>query len=145
MAKKNERYILSLCDEVLGEQSLREHTFDWLLGDVSTKTGLQRRLPVDAYWPMLNLVVEFHEKQHTEPVTHFDKPDRITVSGVHRGIQRRLYDDRRRELIPKHGLDLVIIVISDFAVKGGSIVQDYDADLLVVAAKLSGYVGYQDK
>jgi len=34
--------------------------------------------------------VEYRELQHDHFVTHFDKPDRLTVSGVHRGVQRAL-------------------------------------------------------
>jgi len=69
-------------------------------------------------------------------VEHFGKPDVLTVSGVHRGIQRRIYDDRRRELIPAHGLSLVIIPLSDFTVRGGSIVKRREAGLNTVSRAL---------
>ena len=69
--------------------------------------GLQRKLPVDAYYPSLNLVIEYREEQHTKPVAHFDNPHIKTVSGVHRGEQRKLYDQRRRDILPKHGLRLL--------------------------------------
>ncbi len=140
MALENEQYVLSLCDEALGAVGRRQHTFDWLLGDESPKTGRKRPLPVDAFWPSLALVVEFHEKQHTEAVAHFDKPDKLTVSGVHRGIQRRIYDDRRRELVPAHGLSLIIIPMSDFRVKGRFIVHDHDDDLAVVTRALVDFI-----
>ncbi|MCR2813044.1 hypothetical protein [Microbacterium sp. zg.Y1084] len=140
MGKKNEAYVLRLCDEVLGSPGRREHTFDWLRGDPSPKTGNRKPLPVDAYWPRLKLVVEFHEKQHSEAVKHFDKPDVMTVSGVHRGEQRRIYDDRRRELIPAHGLSLVILPMSDFSVRGGLIVPDHAANLEVVRKALAAFV-----
>lgn len=104
----DEHYVLDLCDEVLGERGSRGHRFDWLLGDAG-KTGRQVRLPVDAYWPGNRLVVEYRERQHDEPTAFFDKPDRLTISGVHRGEQRALYDARRDELIPAHGLRLIII------------------------------------
>jgi hypothetical protein len=106
-AASDEAYVIELCDELLGEAAHRQHRFPWLRGD----TG--RTLPVDAYYPDAGLVVEYRERQHDEPVRHFDKPDRLTVSGVHRGEQRRLYDARRDELIPAHGLRLVIIRPSD--------------------------------
>jgi hypothetical protein len=44
---------------------------------------------------------------------HFDKPDVLTVSGVHRGIQRRIYDKRRAVEIPAHGLRLIVVKPSD--------------------------------
>lgn len=130
----DEFYVLDLCDELIGEPGSRQHMFDWLLGDPSPKTGKSRRLPVDAYWPNINLVVEYRERQHYEEVGHFDKPDRLTVSGVHRGIQRRLYDERREHEIPSHGLRLVIIKASDLhASPNGRLKRNVDADRATIA------------
>jgi hypothetical protein len=93
---------------MLGEQALRQYCFDWLLGDAN-EHGQRRHLPVDAYYPSRKLVVEYHERQHAEAVEFFDKPDRLTVSGVARSEQRRLYDQRRKDEIPRHGITLEII------------------------------------
>lgn len=38
----------------------------------------------------------------------------MTVSGVHRGEQRKIYDERRREILPKHKINLVEISFTDF-------------------------------
>lgn len=103
--------MIGLCNEVLGEQAATQHRFAWLLGDPSTN-GRRATLPVDGYWPAHQLVVEYRERQHDQPVAHFDKPDKpdkLTVSGVHRGDQRALYDARRDTDIPAHGLRLVVI------------------------------------
>lgn len=111
-AASDEEYVLDLCDEVLNERGLRQHRFEWLVGDPGTN-GRAVELPVDGFWPDANLVVEYRERQHDHPVPHFDKPDRLTVSGVHRGTQRALYDARRDEQIPAHGIRLVIIKPGD--------------------------------
>ena len=105
-AKSDEAYILDLCDEILKEKSLRQHRFDFLRGDTGTK------LPVDAYYPNLNLVIEYREKQHTEAVGFWDK--KATASGISRGEQRRKYDERRRIEIPANGLRLLEINYSVF-------------------------------
>ena len=105
---KDEHYVIDLCDEVLKQKAIRQHKFDFLVGDTGTK------LPVDAYYKSFNLVIEYREKQHTEAVKHFDKPDVLTVSGVHRGEQRKLYDARRKEILPKNEIKLVEISYSDF-------------------------------
>ena len=110
---KDEHYVLDICDKVLKQVSSRQHKFDFLLGDTNSN-GIAVRLPVDAYYENLYLVIEYRERQHTESVTFFDKPNRITVSGVHRGEQRKIYDDRRRKLIPKNGLTLIEISYTDF-------------------------------
>lgn len=55
------------------------------------------------------LIVEVNEDQHRTPVAHFDKPDRLTVSGVHRGHQRRLYDLRKVEAARAAGYTVVVV------------------------------------
>lgn len=137
-ADSDEHYVLALCDEVLGEVGLRQHRFAWLVGDPSPKTGRAVALPVDGYWPDSNLVVEFYERQHSEAVPFFDKPDRLTVSGVPRGEQRALYDERRRQLIPQHGIQLVIVTLDAFESRRGTIVRSPDRDRAAVAAILTG-------
>jgi hypothetical protein len=104
----DELYVIELCDQVLQERSLRQHRFDWLRGDPNPR-GQSTRLPVDAYYPIRRLVIEYRERQHTENSRFFDKTDRLTVSGVHRGEQRRIYDRRRETEIPAHGIRLVVI------------------------------------
>ena len=48
----DEYYVIELCNEVLGLKASQQHRFDFLVGDSGTK------LPVDAYYEDLNLVVE---------------------------------------------------------------------------------------
>ena len=77
------------------------------------------------------------ESQHYVPTPHFDKPDVMTVSGVHRGLQRRLYDERKAELIPQHGLTLIALPITAFEVRGKKIKRNTERDLEVVRSVLS--------
>ena len=139
MGRENsdEAYVLALCDSVLDEIGMRQYRFDWLRGDPN-QTGRQVRLPVDGYWPRANVVVEYREAQHFWPVPHFDKPERLTVSGVHRGIQRALYDARREYLIPQHGIRLVIITLLHLASDSrGRLRRNRDEDLLAVKRLLN--------
>jgi hypothetical protein len=138
----DEHYVLDLCDEILGLKASRQHTFEWLLGDPSPTSGRRRMLPVDGFYERLGLVIEFAERQHTEPVKLFDaKP---TISGMPRGEQRRVYDERRRELIPDHGLQLVQITASDFVVRRHKILRDHENDIAVVHQALNHIVGVRD-
>ena len=107
----DEAWIIDICDEVLGKTASRQHRFPFLLGDPGP-TGRRASLPVDAYYPDLRLVIEYHERQHTQRVALFD--DRTTVSGIPRGEQRRRYDDYRRTLLPKHGYELLIFDYAEF-------------------------------
>ncbi|MFF4363771.1 hypothetical protein [Streptomyces sp. NPDC001604] len=125
----DEAYVVGLCDQILGETALTQHKFDWLLGDPGT-SGRRANLPVDAYWPGHRLVVEYRELQHDQPMPHFDKPDKLTVSGVHRGEQRALYDARRDTEIPAHGLRLIAIRPADLDADGrGRLRRNQEADL----------------
>lgn len=134
-AASDEYYVLDLCDEVLGVACERQARFDWLRGDPSAARPLGTKLPVDGYWPTLKLVVEFQEEQHSKLAPFFDS--RQTVSGVGRGEQRRIYDERKRQLIPVHGLKLVVIEKSAFTVRRKRIVRDHQPDLAIVAAHLA--------
>ena len=134
-ADSDEYYVLTLCDEILGVPGVRQARFDWLRGDPSPARSRGTKLPVDGYWPDLRLVVEFQEEQHSAPSPFFDR--RQTVSGVGRGEQRRRYDERKRMLIPEHGLRLVVIEKSEFVLRSRKIDRDYARDLQVVRQHLT--------
>jgi len=112
--QSDEAYVISLCDQVLGQTAERQKRFPFLIGDPGP-SGRCAKLPVDAYYPSLALVVEYREEQHSGPVAHFDKPWKLTVSGVHRGEQRKIYDERRRQVLPANGIRLVEIECSALA------------------------------
>jgi hypothetical protein len=134
--ESDEAYVVDLCDVILGEPALRQHLFDWLLSDPG-RNDKRRRLQVDAYYPGHRLVIEYQERQHDEPIPHFDKPGKLTVSGVHRGIQRRIYDERRVSEIPAHGLRLVIVKPADLAAnQRGRLQRHRDNDLPALRALL---------
>ncbi|WP_215732054.1 hypothetical protein [Mesorhizobium loti] len=110
----DEAYVLAICDEVFGEISEKQKRFEFLRGDPG-KNGARRKLPIDAYYSGLSIAIEYREQQHAKAVAHFDKPNRLTISGVHRGEQRRLYDLRRRDVLPANGIRLIEIDCTDLA------------------------------
>jgi hypothetical protein len=90
-------------------------------------------LPVDVYYPSLNLVIEYRERQHIEAVEFFDKPNKMTVSGVPRSQQREVYDQRRRDILPKHNIALVEVLFNDLAHDGrGRLLRNREADKAVI-------------
>lgn len=109
VARENsdESYILNLCDEILQEKSVRQHTFRFLTGDLHSDGKSRTKLPLDAYYPKLNLVIEFFEKQLGTKGSAHDNSERETISGVNRAEQRRLYDERKRNVLADKGIDLV--------------------------------------
>ncbi|OYT16213.1 MAG: hypothetical protein B7C24_09005 [Bacteroidetes bacterium 4572_77] len=139
-ANSDETYVIDLCDMVLEKKANRQKRFDFLLGDLHKDKKTRTKLPVDAYYESLNLVVEYMEKQHTEEVKHFDKPDKTTVSGVSRGEQRRIYDERRKELIPKNGIDLIIIDYSQLSHNSSKqLLRDKENDIAIIKTILKKY------
>jgi hypothetical protein len=115
--ESDEACVIGLCDRVLGRTALRQHRFDYLLGD-QNRHGTCRKLPVDAFYLSLALVIEYRERQHSEAVPFMDQ--RTTINGFSRGEQRRRYDERRRVAFSKHGINLVELDFSMFDYDKGS-------------------------
>jgi hypothetical protein len=136
----DEHYILDLCDKVLGVKGCRQHHFDFLRGDIGPQGGTGRRLPVDAYYQSLKLVIEYRERQHSEKVPHFDK--RPTISGMTRGEQRKKYDAMRETVLRENHIELVKLDYSDFVHDGRKRLQrdDIAADEAVLREKLARFI-----
>ncbi|MET8411352.1 hypothetical protein ABZV34_25165 [Streptomyces sp. NPDC005195] len=107
----DETYVTDLYDVVVGEHGLRQHRFEWLLGDAGS-AGWQARLSIAGYWPGRRLAVKYRETQHDKATPFFDTLRRLTVSGVEQG-QRTLYAARRDVEIPAHGLRPLVIRPAD--------------------------------
>lgn len=133
--ESDEKYILDLVAEILAEPDYRwQHRFPTLLGDPGTD-GRRRPLPVDGYFPRHRLIVEYWEKQHSSPVAIMDEG--MTVSGVSRGHQRRLYDQRRQQWADNNDHRLVILDHRGFVTdKQGRLRRDPPRDRQIVADAL---------
>jgi hypothetical protein len=62
---------------------------------------------------------------------------RQTVSGCSRGEQRRRYDERRRIILPQHGIRLVELDYSMFECRGRKRLRRVAADEMVVMSRLA--------
>jgi diadenosine tetraphosphate (Ap4A) HIT family hydrolase len=133
--ESDEKYILDLVAEVLAEPDYRwQHRFPTLLGDPG-QDGQRRPLPVDGYFPRHRLIVEYWEKQHSAPVPLMDEG--LTISGVSRGDQRRIYDRRRQAWAAANGLRLVILDYRGFETdQRGRLLRQPEHDRCIVAKAL---------
>jgi diadenosine tetraphosphate (Ap4A) HIT family hydrolase len=133
--ESDEKYVLDLVAEVLAEPDYRwQHCFPTLLGDPG-QDGRQRPLPVDGYFPRHRLIVEYWEQQHSAAVPIMDEG--VTVSGVSRGHQRRLYDQRRHLWARAQGLRFVVLDYRGFVTdKRGKLLRDPVRDRQIVADAL---------
>lgn len=116
MPRKEERYCAKLVSEALGGVDYKEnYRFDFLRGDPTPARPQGATLPVDAYYPSYNMVLEFREGQHYGD--RFDFRDgRITATGETRKEQRKRYDLRREQVLPVNGIRLLIIY--DYQITG---------------------------
>ena len=94
---------------------------------------------MDAYYPDLKLVIEYRERQHTEEVRFFNR--RPTVSGVNRGEQRKIYDQRRRDELPAHGITLLEIGYEDFEHdRAKRLLRNVEKGCVILKKKLERYL-----
>jgi hypothetical protein len=136
----DEQYVIDTCDEILIFNARRQYRFDFLIGLPSLKTNRRAKLPVDAFYPEINLVVEYRERQHTEPVAFWDtKP---TACGLQRGEQRKQYDELRRVVLKDRGYHLVEIDFFDLAHDARKrLIRDIARDKVAIRAKLAKFLG----
>jgi hypothetical protein len=136
MPKRDESYVIDLCDRVLSLKAKRQHRFDFLRGTSGS------RLPVDAYYEISvdrKLVIEYREMQHSEAVAFFDK--RLTCSGCNRAEQRKRYDELRRKVLPQHGIRLIELDYSSFQhTTQKRLKMDATKDEAVIREKLSEFL-----
>jgi hypothetical protein len=133
----DEKYVLDLIADILNEEYEWQKRFSSLLGDPG-KAGYRAKLPVDAYFPKSNLIVEYREKQHSQPVKIMDS--RMTVSGVNRGKQRRIYDLRKEEWAANNNIHFLVVEYYDLAhKKNGRLIRSTDEDKKVIKKLLEKY------
>jgi len=125
MPRAQERYCARLVRDALGCAGyIENYRFNFLRGDKTLKRPKGVTLPVDAYYPDANLVLEFREGQHYGDRFSF-RDGRITATGQTRKEQRLRYDKRREAVLPARGVRLLIIY--DYQLVG-----DYQQDLSLI-------------
>ena len=138
MPRQQERYCAKLVSEALGDVSHVENCrFDFLRGNPTPKLPKGAKLPVDAYYPSHNLVLEFREGQHYGDRFAF-RDGRITATGESRKEQRARYDKKREEVLPANGIKL--LVIYDY-----QITSNYQTDLIIIKEALEELLGGGNK
>ncbi len=121
----DENYVINLCDTIFNEKGIRQHTFEFLVGDLN-KNGKKKKLPVDAYYPNLFLVIEYME------VYHF----------ISDGTKRNNYDERRRIILRENRIKLLEIEFSDFTYDSKyRIIRREEKDLETVNKLLTNILG----
>jgi len=135
--ESDETYVIDLCDTVLGEKAERQKRFDFLLGDLHKDGKTRTQLPVNAYYESLNLVVEYLVMYAPGSADVNEQ----TINGISRGEQRKIYDQRRAEELPKNGITLITIAYSNFSCDStNKIVRNIMSDLEMIKSKLKAFL-----
>ena len=131
--QSDEKYVIDLCDSVLELKAERQKRFDFLLGDFHKDGVTRTKLPVNAYYEELKLVIEYKESQQVGSIENEDGVEFKTVSGLSRIEQRKIYDQRRATGLPKHGMKLIEIPYSVFDCDSNhKIIRNAESDLLKI-------------
>lgn len=129
MPRRQERYCAKLVSDALGGIEYEEnYRFDFLRGNPTSKRSKGVTLPVDAYYPTFEVVLEFREGQHYDDRFAF-RDSRITATGETRKEQRQKYDEKREDVLPANGIKL--LVIYDY-----QLTDDYENDLKFIKEAL---------
>lgn len=124
----DEYYLVNLCDELLKEKASRKHTFDTLVGRLHKRGKGRTKLPLDAYYEDLKLVIEFFRKAVTEETDE-------------RAAQRQFYDQRKKEAVKKKDITLIEINYALFECdEHDKLVRNKEKDSKVLKGLLKGFV-----
>ncbi len=138
---RDEDYVIDLCNEILGEVARKRHRFDFLRGD-SRNGDPGIKLPIDGYYENLKLAIEYKEWQHMESLAYSGTRGKLTVSGVTRDEQRRIYDRRKREILSKYGIRLVEVSYDDLKYdRSKRLYRSREEDLPVLEEILKDVIG----
>lgn len=132
-------YILNLCDLILEEKASRQHTFPFILGDFHKDKISRTKLPLDAYYQNLNLVIEYREKPADEDQSKVLEVK--TVSGVSRSEQRKIYNQRKKEGLLRKNINLVEVNYYAFEYNSEAlIIRNEEKDVEILRDILKDYI-----
>jgi len=103
----DEFYLVNLCDDLLEQKASRKHTFNTLVGDQHKRGKGRTKLPLDAYYEDLKLVIEFSVKN--DIAEELDEKEQARI------LQIKRYKELKKKAIVKKDLRLIEINYTSFA------------------------------
>lgn len=129
----DEYYLVNLCDEILGKEASRKHTFESIVGNLHKRGKGRTKLPVDAYYEDLKLVIEFRQVRESQEELSEQEKARLE--------QIAYYDDLKKKGVLKKELRLISIQHTQFDLNdSGVLIRDKEKDLSVVKNILKEYL-----
>jgi len=141
MENSDKQYVLDLCDRTTRETGLKNHTFDWLVGDMHRNGRTRSKLPCDSYYSKFKLVVDYIERPLIERVSEEEIASDQEDNRSERDKKRALYVERKRERLPSKGYTYFTLPHDLFdADENGRIIRDRDKDVKRVASVLGDFL-----
>lgn len=133
ITNSDEYYLVALCDNLLGQQASRKHTFDSLVGNLHKRGKGRTKLPVDAYYEDLKLVVEFYKT--TEDLANLDEEEQARISQI------KYYDDLKKKAVLKKELSFVTINYTSFKTdQNHKLIRDTTSDKQILTKALAAFI-----
>jgi hypothetical protein len=130
----DEFYLVNICDELLEQKASRKHTFDTLVGNLHKKGKGRTKLPLDAYYKDLKLVIEFFEKEKDESTLDETAKARIA--------QIKYYDQIKKKSILKKEMRLMPIKYASFECdEDGKLIRNIENDTMILKGMLKDFIG----
>ncbi len=129
----DEYYLLNLCDELLKQKASRKHTFDTLVGNLHKRGKGRTKLPLDAYYEDLKMVIEFFKASK--------ETDGLDEKEQERIAQIKYYDELKKKAVLKKNLRLVKINYALFDCdESNKLIRNTENDTLVLQRVLKDFL-----
>ncbi len=129
----DEFYLVNLCDELLRQKASRKHTFDTLVGNLHKRGKGRTKIPLDAYYEDLKLVIEFSRKNKV--VDALDEKEQARI------VQIKRYSQLKKKAIQKKSLELIEIDYASFECDAtNKLIRNTEQDTLVLRGLLKDFL-----
>ncbi|MBC8756772.1 hypothetical protein H2O64_19010 [Kordia sp. YSTF-M3] len=129
----DENYLINLCDELLDKKASRKHTFDTLVGNLHKRGKGRTKLPLDAYYKDLKLVIEFFKQ--TTAVSELDEKEQARIAQI------KYYDELKKEAVLNKSMRYMKINHAQFECdEANKLIRNTENDTLVLKEILKDFL-----
>lgn len=129
----DENYLLDLCDELLDKKASRKHTFDTLVGNLHKRGKGRTKLPLDAYYQDLKLVIEFFQTE--KDFEELDEKEQARITQI------KYYDKLKKEAVLNKKFRYMKINYAQFECnEDGKLIRNTENDIIVLKEILKDFL-----
>ncbi|EDP97507.1 hypothetical protein U8527_04120 [Kordia algicida OT-1] len=129
----DENYLLDLSDELLNKKASRKHTFDTLVGNLHKRGKGRTKLPLDAYYQDLKLVIEFFQKE--KDFEDLDEKEQARITQI------KYYDRLKKEAVINKRFRYMKINYAQFECdENEKLIRNTENDIVVLKEILKDFI-----